>query len=111
MAKYVCTRKCFISVGDGKARLFKVGEVHDFDKAPSQFFRCLSGKKAEKAEDLESVSRDELLEGPYKIAELRRYAQEHYDVKLKGTSKEDVVESFLDARFRHLEEHELEGVM
>ena len=109
--KAVCTKKCFIRVGKGKARLFKVGEVHDFDDVPEKFFRILEGQKAEKAEDLSTVSEDELLEGPYTIAELRKFAEENYDVKLKGRSKAEVVESFVDARFRHLEEHELEGVV
>jgi len=56
-------------------------------------------------------SEEELLEGPYSVAELRKFAEENYDVKLKGRSKAEVVESFVDARFRHLEEHELEGVV
>ena len=110
MKKYVCTRKCFIAVGNGKARLFKVGEVHEFEDAPKEFFRCISGGKVERI-DPGDASREELMEGPYKIAELRAYAAENYDVKLRGTSKEDVVESFVDARFRHLEEHEKEGII
>jgi len=112
--KYVCTRKAFINIGGGKARLFKPGEVYNFDskvKVPKDFFRVIAGQKAELTDDLEKVSLDELKEGDYKIADLRAYAEEHYGVKLKGTSKADVAESFVDARFRHLEDHETEGIL
>ena len=109
--KAVCTRKCFIRVGKGKARLFKPGEVHDFEDVPESYFRIIEGQKAEKTEDFSSASEEELLEGPYTITELREYAEKNYDVKLKGRSKAEVVSSFVDARFRYLEEHELEGVV
>ena len=109
--KAVCTKKCFIKVGKSKARLFKVGEVYGFDEVPEKYFRIIEGHRAEKTDDLDTVSEEELLEGPYSVAELRKFAEENYDVKLKGRSKAEVVESFVDARFRHLEEHELEGVV
>ena len=35
----------------------------------------------------------------------------NFSVKLKGKSKEDVVDSFLDAKFRYLEPHEAEGIL
>ena len=110
MPKYVCIRKCFIGIGDKKARLFRPGEVYEFEDAPEDFFRCLSGKKAELG-DPGDASIEELMAGPYKIAELRAYAAENYDVKLRGTSKEDVVDSFVDARFRYLEDHETDGII
>ncbi len=114
MKKYVCTRKCFIPIGDRKARLYTPGEVYTFERLPKdfeEFFRCISGKDAVPVPSLDKVSEEELLEGPYRVADLREYALSNYGVKLKGTSKEDVVESFVDARFRHLEDHEKDGLI
>ena len=121
MKKFVADRKCFINVGEGKARLVKKGEVITVDddvKLPSYFRELPKPKKGKEADmmeeglDFEGVGEQELLENPaYTVKALRAYAEETYGVKLKGTSKEDVVASFLDARFRHLEEHETEGVL
>jgi len=81
-----------------------------FKKCPANF-RVISGVKAKLQDDLDKASEAELLEGDYTVQQLRKYAEDKYGKKLKGTSKEDVVASFLDTRYRHLKDHELEGVL
>ena len=122
MAKYACIRNCFLSLDGLKARLYKSGEVYEFKKEPpDKFFACIKASPdeiragtrsvAKEVLDLERASEDELLESDITVKALRTYAEDAYGVKLKGTSREDVVKSFVDARYRHLEGHEAEGLM
>ena len=90
---------------DKKIRTFVKGDVERFSKCPRNF-RAIEGPKKELTSDLGTASEQELLEGDYTVKQLRDFADSVYGQKLKGTSKEDVVASFLDARYRHLEEHE-----
>ncbi len=110
MIKCVCERTCQVRMPDKKIRTFVKGDVERFKECPPNF-RAIEGPKKELTSDLGTASEQELLEGAYTVKQLRDFADSVYGQKLKGTSKEDVVASFLDARFRNLEEHEAEGVL
>ena len=108
--KCVCNEACQARDDTGKIRTFMKGDVFSFKKCPAHF-SVIEGPKAELKSDLATASREELLEGDYTVKQLRQFADATFGVKLKGTSKEDVVDSFLDAKFRYLEPHEAEGIL
>ena len=110
MIKCVCDKACQARDKSGKILTFQKGEVAYFKKCPRNF-RVIEGPKKVLKSDLDTASEQELLEGDYTVKQIRQYAEATYGARLKGTSKEDVVASFLDARFRHLEEHEADGIL
>ena len=98
--KCVCDKKCQ-TVIDGLVHFCSKGRVEDFDECPSNW-TPLEGPKA-KAVDFGTASEDELMETKWKYSDAKAFVKDTYNVTLKkhrDTTKKQLVEMILDARYR-----------
>lgn len=96
--KCICKQKCFIPY-EGRNRLFKQGEVFDFEKCPTHFAPLSSSV------DFLTAGEDELMNSKWNPDKAKVAIKDAYGVTITATAteKEKIVEQILDARNRHVD--------
>lgn len=99
--KCVCRTTCQARLAGGKIKLFKRGEVGDFEECPIHF-EAIDEKKPDTLDFL-TASEDELLEATWTVTAARKAIKDKFGITLKnpkGTKKVDLIDQILDARYR-----------
>ena len=107
MIKCICRRPCQVRV-NGHIVTFAKNDIRSFEECPPNF-EALTRKAVDfdTAEEAELKERDD-----YEVKDLKAYILENYDIEVaKNATREKTVDALMDARFRALDKHEVEGVL
>lgn len=91
----VCETLCQVRLA-GKAVLFEVGEVADFEVCPPHF-RPMDDNYVI---DFNKASEDELKAAQFNVADLRSFINETYKKKLTTDDRDRLISVLIDARGR-----------
>ncbi len=93
--KCLCMKRCQVRNDDGRAVRHNQGEVVEFSKCPTHF----QPLEAEKI-NFDTASEDELMEGKYKLDDLKAFLFDKYDKKAGMKGKNKTVALLIDCRYR-----------
>lgn len=101
--KCVCEKWKQIRMPDGSRKVFRPGDVGEFDECPKNF-RSLAGETKEAFPiDFKTAKEQELLEAEYDLSVLKKFIEDEFGLKAGNRGKEKTVELLLDARYRKLD--------
>lgn len=104
MTDYVCRKTCQVRIG-GKITLCTRGQIYTLDK-PNGNFQSINGEVETYQVDFIKASQEELKAAKWKFVDAYKAIKETYDVELtreEGTTRMNVIDQILDARYRAID--------
>lgn len=109
--KYVCRQTCQVRIKD-QITLCNKGQIYELDE-PNDRFQAIAEEQENYKVDFLKASEAELKEAKWSFTEAKKAIKAAYDVTLtnaKGTSRMNVIDQILDARYRAIDSLEIPKV-
>ena len=102
--KYVCRQTCQVRIR-GKITLCNKGGIYNLEE-PNARFDCIEPEAQTYEVDFLKASKEELREAKWKFSDAKAAIKEAYDVSIhkeEGTTRMNVIDQILDARYRAID--------